>query len=482
MEYVDGMSLRGLLDAGQIAPKEALAIVTQICEALQYAHDRGVVHRDIKPENILLNRQGEVKIANFGLAKLMGRIASEPRPSGSDRATTQIPSQSLPDGCGSDDRQTEVEKIMGTPHYMAPEQFETPAEVDHRADIYSLGVVFYQMLTGQLPQETITPPSQRVRIDVRLDEVVLRALEKEPQRRYQQASEVKTVVETILLTPPAGPCPPVTPVPPVLPASVNAQQKQMQKSSLPSAIRFACIHILAMIILPCFLVFVTPRFMVFFKCSGTSLPSLTVQTLYLPTMSIVESLSGVSAAQSQPAMSEPWNRTLSNGVVVELLGVSENPSAGKPWWRPDGSPLAQRPYEKLNGTVYENTEQQAYEIAIRVTPPPGVSYHDVATQWEIASVGSSAGGSAVSVPEMDDGPFVAGIAATLPRMLKLASVRFGVVAGSWKTVETFQPGCSGSSSNGEHYFSFAQAAERDGGTMVSVAKVITPERLLEEPL
>ena len=84
---------------------------------------------------------------------------------------------------------------------MAPEQIEHPQEVDHRADIYSLGVVFYQMLTGELPIGRFAPPSKKVQIDVRLDEVVLRALEKEPERRYQQASEIKTEVETIRQTP-----------------------------------------------------------------------------------------------------------------------------------------------------------------------------------------------------------------------------------------------------------------------------------------
>ena len=186
MEFVDGVNLRQLLAAGRVAPREALAIVPQICDALQFAHDQGIVHRDIKPENVLLDRRGRVKLADFGLAKLIG-TGLEPAVDGD----STIPPVTL----------TEAGKIMGTPHYMAPEQVERPSEVDHRADIYALGVVFYQMLTGELPGRRLEPPSKKVLIDVRLDEVVLRALEKEPQRRYQQVSEVKTRLETIAGTP-----------------------------------------------------------------------------------------------------------------------------------------------------------------------------------------------------------------------------------------------------------------------------------------
>jgi tRNA A-37 threonylcarbamoyl transferase component Bud32 len=172
MEFVDGTDLRHVIQAGELEPSEALAIVPQICEALQFAHEEGIVHRDIKPENILIDKKGRVKIADFGLAKLLGKTAAELTLTGAGHR-------------------------MGTPHYMAPEQIEHPGQVDHRADIYSLGVVFYEMLTGELPIGRFAPPSKKVHVDVKLDEVVLRTLEKEPERRYQQASEVKTDVETI---------------------------------------------------------------------------------------------------------------------------------------------------------------------------------------------------------------------------------------------------------------------------------------------
>ena len=176
MEYVEGSTLRQVVQAGKLSPRETIGIVMQICEALQFAHDEGVVHRDIKPENILLDPKGRVKIADFGIAKVLA--------------------QSPEDISLTGDRD-----VVGTAHYMAPEQLENLQHVDHRADIFSLGVVFYELLTGELPLSKFQAPSQKVQIDVRLDDVVLHSLEKEPDRRYQQASEVKTDVETIAATP-----------------------------------------------------------------------------------------------------------------------------------------------------------------------------------------------------------------------------------------------------------------------------------------
>ncbi|MFK7766231.1 MAG: protein kinase [Mariniblastus sp.] len=185
MEFVDGINLRQMLQAGNMAPKHALEVVPAICDALQYAHDKGIVHRDIKPENIMVDTEGKVKIADFGLAKLLDKKTAGPT-------------------------LTQAHQVMGTMHYMAPEQFERPLEVDHRADIYSLGVVIYELLTGELPLGRFAPPSRKVVVDARLDEIVMQSLEKEPGLRYQRVSDVKSDVQSMSAIPTSpDPRPPV---------------------------------------------------------------------------------------------------------------------------------------------------------------------------------------------------------------------------------------------------------------------------------
>src|SRR5438445_1245325 len=188
MEYVDGASLRQRLLAGRVPPAECLKIIPQLCDALQYAHDEGIVHRDIKPENILLDKKGRVKIADFGLAKIVGLTPTYLTLTGS-------------------------QEVMGTLYYMAPEQVRRSHVVDHRADLYSLGVVFYEMLTGELPVGRFAPPSHKARVDGRLDSIVLRALSREPEHRYQDAAELKNDVEGIAAgqTPGPGQAPGATP-------------------------------------------------------------------------------------------------------------------------------------------------------------------------------------------------------------------------------------------------------------------------------
>ncbi len=174
MEFVDGVNLRQAMTAERFTPEQALAIVPPVCEALQYAHEHGIVHRDIKPENLLLDKEGRVKIADFGIAKILD-------------------TESTVDGLWES-------QPAGTPQYMAPEQKELRA-TDRRADIYSLGVVLYEMLTGELPTDNLQPPSKRVQVDVRIDQIVLRALETSPELRYQTAVDFRRHVETVASTP-----------------------------------------------------------------------------------------------------------------------------------------------------------------------------------------------------------------------------------------------------------------------------------------
>ena len=168
-EFVDGVNLRQLMDLGQLSPQEALRITPQICSALEYAHGQGVVHRDIKPENILIDQDGQVRIADFGLAKLL----DDPDPVMLTRTTA----------------------VFGTPRYMAPEQWRASGTVDHRADIYSLGVVLYEMLTGELPMGHFAPPSKQPGVPPGLDEIVRRTLAQHPENRYQSARDVQSDVE-----------------------------------------------------------------------------------------------------------------------------------------------------------------------------------------------------------------------------------------------------------------------------------------------
>lgn len=156
-----------------------------------------------------------MKIADFGLARL---IESSPQ----------------------DFTLTATHQVMGTPRYMAPEQMEGSHDVDHRADIYSLGVVFYEMLTGQVPAGHFEPPSKKVQIDVRLDEVVLRSLAREPERRYQQASEVKVEVESISQSRAGTPSARATGTEPTMAATVQTP---------PSAARFSIPAIIGAVVL-----------------------------------------------------------------------------------------------------------------------------------------------------------------------------------------------------------------------------------------
>ncbi len=165
MEYVEGTTLGELLATRELDEESFLRVVEQCAEALGYAHSRGVIHRDIKPANIMLNDQGLVKVADFGVA---GLVAEE-------RA-----------------RRKGKRKVMGTRGYMAPEQEVDVSQTDERSDIFSLGAVMYRMLTDRIPDQLppVPPSGINPEVDPRLGRLVLTCLEVSPARRYQSAEEL----------------------------------------------------------------------------------------------------------------------------------------------------------------------------------------------------------------------------------------------------------------------------------------------------
>jgi serine/threonine protein kinase len=178
MEYVEGESLRQLLTTKCPTPAEALAIVAPVCDALQCAHDRGIVHRDIKPENLLIDRSGTVKLADFGIARMM----DEADAAGGGGNLTGI-------------RSAAPTLATGTPDYAAPEQLACAA-TDHRADIYSLGVVLHEMLTGERPAAgTVVAPSRRAQLAAPIEEMVLKALAQDPEQRFATVGELRSSIQ-----------------------------------------------------------------------------------------------------------------------------------------------------------------------------------------------------------------------------------------------------------------------------------------------
>lgn len=175
MEYVEGTDLARLLkESGKLTPERALDVAEQMCRALDYAHREGVVHRDIKPANLLLTRDGQVKIADFGLAKQH------------DAAALGFTKSSM---------------AVGTPDYLAPEAWTPGTALDGRADLFAAGVVLYQMLTGQVPRGLWPLASDYAGTDVRFDAVIDKAVQPERDARYATAAEMIAELEAIRITP-----------------------------------------------------------------------------------------------------------------------------------------------------------------------------------------------------------------------------------------------------------------------------------------
>ncbi|HLI55049.1 MAG TPA: Stk1 family PASTA domain-containing Ser/Thr kinase [Acidimicrobiales bacterium] len=198
MEYVDGPTLSQLLRSGPLEPERAAAIAADVAAALEFAHRRGVIHRDVKPGNVLIDERGNVKVADFGIAR----------------------------AAGTSDNLTQTGSVMGTATYFSPEQAQGYA-VDPRSDVYSLGVVLYEMVTGQPPfsgdnpvsiaykhvkEAPVRPSLVNPAVPAALDAVIMKALAKDPAERYQSAEALRSDLGrfttgapvTAVLTPVAG--------------------------------------------------------------------------------------------------------------------------------------------------------------------------------------------------------------------------------------------------------------------------------------
>lgn len=201
MEYVDGTDVAKMIASkGRLHTEHAMAITAHVCDALAYAHERGIIHRDIKPANIMVGYDGEVKVADFGLAKV------------------NVGGKTL--------GLTMSGMAMGTLHFMAPEALMLGTAVDHRADIYAVGVMLYQMLTGKLPQGMFKMPSLLVPgLDPRYDGIITKAIMEDREVRYQSAREMRADLDSILTQPVVKADPAAAQAPqPALPTQARPQR------------------------------------------------------------------------------------------------------------------------------------------------------------------------------------------------------------------------------------------------------------------
>jgi serine/threonine-protein kinase len=189
LEFVRGRSLRDRINQGPIPLPQTFAVMHGVLQALDYAHKHAIVHRDMKPENVLLSDEGNVKVADFGIARLT-------------------------DDSGPGGTATKTGTTVGTPQYMSPEQVAS-SKVDGRSDLYSAGIMFYELVVGQPPftageadgpftlmakhvQAPPKPPSvHRPGLDMRLEEAIMKSLSKRPEERFQTGEEFDETMSRI---------------------------------------------------------------------------------------------------------------------------------------------------------------------------------------------------------------------------------------------------------------------------------------------
>lgn len=367
MEFVDGTDVQKMIQAsGKLSGEYALAITAHVCDALSYAHKRGVIHRDIKPANILIDQEGHIKVADFGLAKM------------NDPAQTS--------------GLTKTNMAMGTPDYVAPEVLTTGMVADHRADLYAVGVMLYQMLTGEVPRGMFKLPSQKgIGSDERFDAIICKAMEQDREERYQSAMDVRRDLDVILTTPqpksdgtgvvPANELPqkPVTkqPRPPGERSQPPAQQapaqkaaaapkaKTLPKKSSPVAMWLSIGGIVAVLGVAGFLV-----------RGGKSKPS--AEATDPSTASQPAQPQAPIKVSENPLAKSVSSSSAAKGKTIDLLplaDVARDAIAGE--WRLDGDDLlvkASKP--DANGTArlqlpYQPPEE--YDFEIEFTPESGTN-------------------------------------------------------------------------------------------------------------
>lgn len=218
MEYVSGKSLFHSAHGLSIDPNEVIRLVTGICNGLAHAHANGIIHRDIKPSNILLDQSAQPKIGDFGLAHPIGRTIEA------------------------------GEEIFGTPHYTAPEVVSAPQSVNYRADIFSVGVLLHELLTGRLPAEDPRPASVIIHCDPRFDAIIRRATDPLPERRYASAAEISNDLRVIAQATAhrGGSAAPSSGPPRAVPGRPRASAKRKKSSGLPKFLLLLLVIVLAL--------------------------------------------------------------------------------------------------------------------------------------------------------------------------------------------------------------------------------------------
>ena len=208
MEFIDGTDVFQMIkQQGRLPSAHAMAITAHVCDALQYAHEHKIIHRDIKPANVMVSNSGVVKVADFGLAKMTGTGETGLTVSG---------------------------MAMGTPHYVAPEALTLGVDVDHRADIFAIGVMLYEMLTGKLPRGLFELPSMKVPgLDPRYDGIIAKALQDDRDARYPEVAAMRRDLDSILTQPVSKVDPAAKKAPAALPPAQSRQKGVARQAQRP---------------------------------------------------------------------------------------------------------------------------------------------------------------------------------------------------------------------------------------------------------